>query len=265
MRVLMVHDCSYVGHELRDAIEDNFDDVHVEILPYPLHTKLTVFNIAIKIRKINPDIVHVHYCRYPAYAALLSCDPFIIHCHGTDIRHGINFWQSLSLAKSRQVLVSTPDLLKILPNAVWLPNPINLDYFKPLREHDGNKVLYYPQWYENIENELDTVCRELGYLLTVKKKRDIQYKEMPYFLNQFDLYVDRFTIKSYSKTALEAMACNLAVIGYRHNFKEALKNLKNIVKRRKHVNQQRKMLNNHDRNKVASSMVKIYRQVYKNS
>lgn len=262
MRVLMVHDCSFVGYELSQAINNTYNDIHVEMLPYPLHTKVTVFKIAQKIRKINPDIAHAHYCRYPAYAALLSRKPYIIHCHGTDIRHGMNFWQRLSLAKSRRVLLSTPDLLEILPDAVWLPNPINLNHFKPSREHDGNKVLYYPKWYENMENELNMTCAELGYALTVKRKTDIKYEEMPEFLNQFDIYVDRFAIKSYSKTALEAMACNLAVVGYKHNLKEELENLSGIEKRRKYASEQRKMLNNHDKAKVASSLVKIYRQVY---
>jgi glycosyltransferase involved in cell wall biosynthesis len=251
-----------VGHELSEVINSNYGDIHVEMLPYPLHTKLTVFKIAQKIRKINPDIVHAHYCRYPAYAALLSHKPYIIHCHGTDIRHGINFWQSLSLAKSRQVLLSTPDLLEILPSAVWLPNPVNLNHFKPSREHDGNKVLYYPKWYENIENELETACDQLDYALTVKRKTDVKYEEMPAFLNKFDIYVDRLAIRSYSKTALEAMACNLAVVGYRHNLNQALENLRDTEKRRKCVSEQRKMLNNHDKTKVAASLVKIYRRVY---
>ena len=259
----MVHDCSFVGYELSEAVNNTCNNIHVEMLPYPLHTKLTVFGIAQKIRRINPDIVHAHYCRYPAYAALLSRKPYIIHCHGTDIRHGMNFWQRLSLAKSRQVLLSTPDLLEVLPDAVWLPNPINLNHFKPSKEHYGNKVLYYPKWYENVEGELDTACRQLGYALTVKRKTDVKYEEMPIFLNQFDIYVDQFTVRSYSKTALEAMACNLAVIGYRHNLKEALENLKNAEERRKCVSEQKKMLSNHDRTKVASTLVKIYRQVYK--
>jgi glycosyltransferase involved in cell wall biosynthesis len=258
----MVHDCSFVGYELSEAINSTFNDIHVGMLPYPLHTKLTVFEIAQKIRKMNPEIVHAHYCRYPAYAALLSHKPYIIHCHGTDIRHGINFWQRLCLAKSRQVLVSTPDLLEILPDAVWLPNPVNLSCFRPSTEHKGNRVLYFPKWYENIENELDTACKQLGYSLTVKRKTDVKYADMPDFLNQFDIYVDRFTIKSYSKTALEAMACDLTVIGYEHNLKKALENLRDAKKRKRSLSEQRKMLSNHDRTKVASSLVKIYRQVY---
>jgi hypothetical protein len=262
--VLMVHDCAFVGRELREAVKSISNDVHVESLPYPLQTKLSVFGVALKIRRINPDIVHVHYCRYPAYATLLSFKPYIVHCHGTDIRNGINSWQMFCLRKARKVLVSTPDLLEILPNAKWLPNPINQEHFKPLKEHYENKVLYFPKWYENIQDKLNTVCKKLGYVLTLKEKRDIPYEEMPIFLNQFDIYVDRFTIKSYSKTALEAMACGLAVIGYKHDLKEALKDLKDIGKRRVYVSQQKKLiLSNHERGKVAANLVEIYRQVYK--
>jgi hypothetical protein len=168
------------------------------------------------------------------------------------------------LKKARKVIVSTPDLLEILPDATWLPNPINLEYFKPLREHDGNRVLYHPKWYENIEGELSAICEELGYALTAERTRHVPYEKMPWFLNQFDIYIDRFTIKSYSKTALEAMACNLAVIGYRHDLKKTLGELKDPEKRMERLNQQRRILSNHDRKKIASDMVKIYQQVYKN-
>lgn len=264
MHVLMVHDCAFVGYELSEAINSTYNDIHVEMLPYPLHTKLTVFKIAQKIRKINPDIVHAHYCRYPAYAALLSRKPYIIHCHGTDIRHGINFWQGMCLRKSKITLVSTPDLLEFLSNAVWLPNPIDMEHFKPLREHDANKVLYYSKWYENMESELGAICKKLGYELTVKKERDIPYREMPFFLNQFDIFIDQYAIKSYSKTALEAMACGLAIVGYEHDLEGTLESLKDVEERRKYVSRQkRSILQKHDRRKVASRLVKIYFQVYK--
>lgn len=266
LRVLMVHDCASVGHELREAVNSISSDVHVELLPYPLHTKLTVFGVALKIRRINPDIVHVHYCRYPAYAALLSFKPYIVHCHGTDIRHGINSWQKLCLRKARKVLVATPDLLEVLPNATWLPNPINLEHFKPLKEHDENTVLYFPKWYEDIKDELDSVCRESGYTLTVKEKRDIPYEEMPIFLNQFGIYVDRFVIKSYSKTALEAMACGLAVVGYKHDLRKTLKDLKDMRKRGTYVSEQTNLiLSNHERGKIASNLLEIYERAYKKS
>jgi hypothetical protein len=258
----MVHDCAFVGYELSEAINNTYNDIHVEMLPYPLHTKLTVFKIAQKIRKINPEIVHAHYCRYPAYAALLSRKPYIIHCHGTDIRHGINFWQDLCLKKARQILVSTPDLLKILPNATWLPNPINMEHFRPLQEHYGNKALYFRKWYENVEDELDTICKKLGYVLRIKKKRDIPYGEMPNFLNEFDIYVDQF-VGDPSKTALEAMACGLAVIGYPHDLKETLERLRDTEERRVYINKQRKsILGTHDRRYVASCLAKNYRRVY---
>lgn len=258
----MVHDCASVGYELCEAINGVYNDIQIELLPYPLHTKLTVFETALKIRRKKPDIVHAHYCRYPAYAALLSLRPYIVHCHGTDIRHGVNFWQRLCLRNARQILVSTPDLLKILPNATWLPNPINMEHFRPLQEHNGDRVLYFSKWYENVEDELDTICNKLGYVLTIKKKRDVPYGEMPDFLNEFDIYVDQF-IGDPSKTALEATACGLAVIGYPLNLKETLEKLRDTEKRKLYVNKQRKsILDTHDRRHVASYLVKIYRQIH---
>jgi len=43
-------------------------------------------------------------------------------------------------------------------------------------------------------------------------ERNIPYKEMPKKLNKYEYYIDQTEIPSLSKTALEALACELKVI-----------------------------------------------------
>jgi hypothetical protein len=53
---------------------------------------------------------------------------YIKHYHGTDLRHKYD---------EDFCLVSTPDLLQFARNAVWLPNPLDLDFLSRFR--DNNK------------------------------------------------------------------------------------------------------------------------------
>jgi len=264
----MVNDVAFVGFELRRALTKRGIKVtHLFFEGYPrqkgryFEALRMTLKMAWKLRKARCNLVHAHGARYAAYAGYLSGKPYVVHCHGSDIRSGINWLERKCLNKAKKVLVSTRDLLEVLPDAIWLPNPVDMERFKPLREHDGNKVLYYPKWYENISNELMNLCEKLGYELRIQRKK-IPYKRMHEFLNRFDIYVDRYAIKSYSKTALEAMACGLAVIGYEHNLKETLSSLRDVKERRKYISQQRKsILPDHDPRQVASRLIEIYRQV----
>jgi glycosyltransferase involved in cell wall biosynthesis len=106
--------------------------------------------MAWKLRRTRHDLVHAHFCRSAVYAAYLSGKPYIAHCHGTDIRLDLNWLKKRCLKKARKVLVSTPDMLEILPYATWLPNPVDMKRFRPLKKHDGNKVFYFPHWYEGL-------------------------------------------------------------------------------------------------------------------
>ncbi|MEM2111089.1 MAG: hypothetical protein QXX08_04330 [Candidatus Bathyarchaeia archaeon] len=259
MRVVMVHDCAYVGYELRkELIKRGFEVEHVFFTTSRL-PKVTTLKMAIKLRRMKCDLIHAHFCRSPAYAAYLSGKPYMIHCHGSDIRGGLSWLQKKCLKKARKVLVSTPDLLEVLPIATWLPNPVDMERFKPLKEHSGNQILYFPHWYEDISRELKKICEEIGYDLTIPSAYSIPYEEMHLFLNEFDIFVDRFSIKSYSKTALEAMACGIPVIGYENTFKNALRKLISQNERRKLVKWQNEhILPQHRVEAVTDQLIRIY-------
>ena len=113
------------------------------------------------------------------------------------------------------MIVSTPDLLETLPKATWLPNPVDTIRFRPLKTHSGNSVLYFQHWYEDLTEVLHDTCSRLDYTLTVPEFYSVPYEDFHLFLNEFDIFVDRLSIKSYSKTALEAMACGKPVVATR--------------------------------------------------
>ena len=258
MKIVMVHDCAFVGFELaRELTRRGYD---VKQLEFGGHAKLATLKMAWKLRRTQCDLVHAHYCRSAAYAAYLSGKPYLVHCHGSDIRQGISRIQKKCLKKADNVLVSTNDLLEQWPDAVWLPNPVDLDRFKPLRKHDGNNVLYFPHWYEDQTETLEAACEKLDYYLTTPKFYSIPYTMFHNYLNQFDVFVDRFSIRSYSKTALEAMACGLAVIGFRHELEPTLEVIRSKKEREWIVEfQRRKVLSRHEVAEVVDQLEKIYR------
>jgi len=58
---------------------------------------------------------------------------YLKHYHGTDLRDRYD---------SDFCLVSTPDLLQFAPNGIWLPNPLDLEFFSNFRTNDE---LNYPK------------------------------------------------------------------------------------------------------------------------
>lgn len=215
----------------------------------------------------SADIVHVH-SRSDMVIRLRNefgnSKKIILHYHGTDIR-GIKkqklphrsklsdlavrgiftyrrvrdtilfkkriHWQAQRLTDA--VIVSTPDLLPIVSNAVYLPNPIDTDHFTP------DKI------FSKVEREraltMDTEPIDIGLALNYCKQHNvnqeievynrikdpIMYKDMPAFLKKYALYVDvRYIdgkiLENLSKTALEALACGLDVLDYKLNRRHGL-------------------------------------------
>jgi glycosyltransferase involved in cell wall biosynthesis len=262
MKIVMVDDCAYVGQELRKELIKRGFEVDHYFFSKSLIPKTATLKMAWKLRRTKHDMVHAHFCRSAVYAAYLSGKPYIAHCHGTDIRSGISWPKRRCLKKARKVLVSTPDLLKILPDATWLPNPIATERFKPLKQHDGNKVLYFHHWYEDLSLEVRRTCEKLGYSLTIPMFYSVPYERLHLFLNDFDIFVDRYAIKSYSKTALEAMACGLVVIGFEDTLEEAFEQFADGSERKKRVTWQNEhILPRHNSKTIVNQLIEIYNQL----
>ena len=132
------------------------------------------------------------------------------------------------------VIVSTPDLLPLVSNAILLPNPIDTDHFTP--DKISSPKVETPQALTMNTEATDTqltlsYCKKHNVNLDIdvyNRIRDpIMYGDMPAFLKKYGVYVDvRFVdgkiLENLSKTALEALACGLDVLDYKLNRRHGL-------------------------------------------
>jgi len=116
----------------------------------PLPIKLAmmpkrILNLRHIVGKLRPnyfDIVHIHWASY-GILGLVSRIPFIVECHGTDVRYRLNnpFFRpilTLLFHKAAAVLCITPDILpsvqSIRPDALFMPGPVDINRFSPVEE-----------------------------------------------------------------------------------------------------------------------------------
>ena len=95
------------------------------------------------------DLVHVHYATQ-AIVGRLARRPYVVHCHGTDVRgldprSALGRWVGAMLRPAALVLYSTPDLgsdvARFRSDAVFLPNPIDVERFSPSGSPDRDVLL----------------------------------------------------------------------------------------------------------------------------
>jgi glycosyltransferase involved in cell wall biosynthesis len=93
------------------------------------------------------DLAHIHWASY-GVLGLISRIPFIVECHGSDVRYRLQqpFLRSLLtpvLQRATAVLCITPDLLPVVqsvrPDALFLPGPLDTDQFAPLADNQGDR------------------------------------------------------------------------------------------------------------------------------
>jgi hypothetical protein len=95
-----------------------------------------------RLRAEQYDVIHIHYA-YLGMVGVLGKFPYILHCHGGDIRDITPFTRwitSRALKNAGLVFFATPDLgpgvRKTRPDAAFLPNPIDTRVFRPLAPCD---------------------------------------------------------------------------------------------------------------------------------
>jgi len=216
----------------------------------------------------SADILHIHSRSDMVFKfreKYGNSKKIILHYHGTDIRgikkqklphrsklsdlavRGIFTYRRVRdsiLIKRRNhskaqrladaVIVSTPDLLPLVSNAIFLPNPIDTDHFTP--DKMSSPKLETPQALtmntEAIDIQLTlSYCKKNNVNLDIdvyNRIRDpIMYGDMPAFLKKYRVYVDvRFVdgkiLENLSKTALEALACGLNVLDFKLDCRHGL-------------------------------------------
>ena len=207
------------------------------------------------------DVIHIH--SLPEMVINIrntygESKVIILHYHGTDIRgfSGDNsrVFSLRNILKPKnivgkirkrrlhikaqrladRVIVSTPDLIRLVKGSIFLPNPIDTDHFnkKMIKERsvDVYEGVLVNSEVTNVELAMN-YCKHKKINLNVniydRTKNPIYYKDVPDFLKKYDVYidlrfVDRKLLKNLSKTALEALACGLRVLNYNLEFVDNL-------------------------------------------
>lgn len=92
-----------------------------------------------KMSKRHFDVAHIHWASYSPLG-LGSRIPYVIHCHGSDVRHRLRkplYRAALGpgLDKAAAVFYATPDLAEPVrqarPDAIFMPVPIDVTRFTP--------------------------------------------------------------------------------------------------------------------------------------
>jgi len=150
MRIAEINDIASVATEIGTGLRVRGHDVgfiHPRLfgakLPPPLKP-LTApirapdwLDMVLRLRRGKFDIAHIHYA-YLGNLGWLARVPYILHCHGSDLRDETLLTRPLTrqaLRHAAYVFYATPDLRQFLaasrPDAEFLPNPIDLDRFAP--------------------------------------------------------------------------------------------------------------------------------------
>lgn len=228
----------------------------------------------------SADIIHIHSVEQLVIKirkTFGNSKKIILHYHGTDIRGLKNknnpnsstiqntktrtksfaakvknrlsliqmgYYKSLrteSQKLANKILVSTPDLLVLLPHAKYLPNPVDVDHFsKDDINHNkvkNNNALTIKTTSGDIKKTL-LYCKENNVNLKIdvldRTKTPILYEQIPNFLKKYNVYVDIRIVndkilENFSKTALESLSCGLKVLNYKLEYIERLPEIHNPV------------------------------------
>lgn len=169
MRILHIHNINKVaeifGQELTRRGHD-FSLYHPDLagsgasLPVKIaQMPKRIFSLRDIIKDLRPDmfdIAHIHWASY-GFLGLTGDIPFIIECHGDDVRNRLQdpFFRiplCTFLRKASAVICITPDLLSVVrevtPNVFFVPGPIDTTLFAPdedvrvARTHSRSLLLF---------------------------------------------------------------------------------------------------------------------------
>ncbi|MBM7830036.1 hypothetical protein JOE59_000741 [Agromyces cerinus] len=144
-----------LGYDWRfiDARDTSRDDNRLRLL-----TAASVWHARRVSALLRSDLIHLHYGRRTRYLDLWPRRPYVLHFHGTDIRH--HFHQPYAhdvmanaAASARAVLYSTPDLavhaLEADPRAQYFPTPIDIASLPEWRPAPTPVVAFASRWDES--------------------------------------------------------------------------------------------------------------------
>ncbi|MEM2909609.1 MAG: glycosyltransferase [Nitrososphaerota archaeon] len=249
IRVVMVNDCAWVGQTLIRYSPSNIVYSHIKRSRNPFSKTLGILT---KIALSKGDVFHVHYgLQDHLLVRSLKNSPTICHFHGSDLRTTLNSkWGWIvkeNLKSADKVLVSVPDILPIArqhrSDAEYLPNPVDLEFFKPqvVKERSGFNVLWasdlsyikgadkfvkafsefqkeHPNSMLKVINHGKDSIRILNLLRDLGVKHEtVKYQpheKMTELYGWADVVATDLTLGYLHMSSLEAMACMRPVIQY---------------------------------------------------
>lgn len=119
------------------------------------------------------------------------------------------------------MFVTTLDLLDDVPNAMWLPQVLDVEEWRSgprILERSCPVVLHAPSRTGSIKGShwVDDVCQPLheAGLIDYRRLRGVPFAEMPTRIREADIVIDQLALGSYGVLALQAMASERLVIGH---------------------------------------------------
>ena len=201
----------------------NFDHNLSDIDTRQVQGKLSVGKKLYDLIK-DCDILHYHgqavsegYRDLVMWSGIMN-KPVILHHHGSEIRNKQYPKFASKLVKHRYV--STPDLLEFVPDAEWLPNPVNLDNLEYSETGtDGPlKILHAPtdRQVKNTAAVLDAISQvEMdGLDIQFTLVENVQHSELIEQVSKNDLVIDWLNPEFgvYGVFSIESMALGRTVI-----------------------------------------------------
>jgi hypothetical protein len=161
------------------------------------------------------DILHSH-------DSLRLPENVLVHWRGKLIQHYHDPKTTSSLYPvDVPSFVSLPSILKAVPNATWLPIPVDTDVFSPQKRvpHDSVRIGYCAQSLDPSKQKF-IPSREIDSALNRMTTRAeafpllniIQHEQMTDYYGKIDIWVDRVGHGFYGFAAVEAAAMGIPVI-----------------------------------------------------
>jgi len=142
----------------------------------------------------------------------------IFHFHGSEIR-AKKMHPRIKLADAH--LISTPDLLEFVPDGIWIPQPIDLDYWKPLsiEKKEGAVIIIHAPTHRKVKDTdliistIEELKRE-GYPVELSLIEGKSYESLKSYYQKGDIFMDQIIIGAYGNFAVEGMALKKPVCVY---------------------------------------------------
>jgi len=210
--------------------------------PFGYDYEVSCSNLSAMMRLVFADAIHYHSApwiyralggriRFPDYAVAKTLGKRIVwHFHGHEVRQPEVRHQRFPRLDC-PMIVSTPDLLRYLPEAIWIPNPVDTELFSPKRIPHSKIVVGcydspnpYVRSFSPITETLAAVkqLERNGVGIKVRLLSGYKHHNVPRYFQQIDIWIDKFGMNFYGLCALEASLCEVPVVAQMGEFERHL-------------------------------------------